>query len=848
MIREEAKIIGFFIIALTLLTILYVLITPSTPPQTFNTRTTTISPTVSPYTTTTVSTTTSSTTTNTAPATRTNQALLEAEKIIEKYLLEKNFMEALNNTYTKNLIISAEWYWRVQKLYAMFGGHGLVPLRSLSPSEILYYFSPYSLEVSEYACEIPYLYAWIYWITHNTTWLERTRFSVDAIRYWSIDYVPLGGCWGSTDPIVYDKYTSRYRVRWYLLTWYAQTQLSWWNTTWFKKSIINAWNYTYWHDPVYNWTWFTPWELVHYGPPRIQEEFKQAYMDFTHYWIKHRWFLDKPPYAYIFNGSSWRPVSGSKIHGDTLIFSYTPLTARTGEAVLKTPVQLSGNAAYAVLLNLDNKGYRATIQVILTSKNHKITLSFPQLPRGDNLNVTMGEFFLLPGQGGNYTLDIRVTPYTGISVNLIVKAIGLLALPSMRMSSLYQSYGFWGDGIGPLSLALIHYYPSMKPLIVKSVIAAIKEMIELHTDKIYYPPDPRWRFMYWNPSENAIAWTRSPAGTINYASLEETLESFIPLVILTGDKNLLITLADAAKLLNHNNYWKGLGYWSAWFGIWTHLWLFAATGDTWYWEQAQYYIGTMNPFQQSLKEEVSNAAKFIEANIVAYDITGDKTYIDLARKMALVLLREFVDHKYGFIKPYRNEQALARHDMLAWTASPLLSLYLNIWVPDWMLWLYPVAIDDHGRPNGYFTPINITYAPDAIIIWDTKQTMLYLEKTSNYIIVPKGLKAMNETDQLSFPYQSRIVIEDTDKSIALVGFNGTGGYVTTLYTNNENTLIISSSTPRVWIIKINPAYIGSVNIIIDGQEGAKNKDYIVIGSYILIKPSDSVEITIKNKT
>ena len=410
-------------------------------------------------------------------------------------------------------------------------------------------------------------------------------------------------------------------------------------------------------------------------------------------------------------------------------------------------------------------------------------------------------------------------------------------MPSMRMSSIYQSYGFWGDGIGPLSLALIHYYPSMKPLIVKSVIAAIKEMIEHHTDKIYYPPDPRWIFMYWNTGENAVAWTSSPAGKINYASLEETLESFIPLVILTGDKSLLTTLAEAARLLNYNNYWKGLGYWSAWFGIWTHLWLFATTGDTWYWEQARHYIGVMKPFLQSLKEEVSNAAKFIEANIVAYEVTGDKTYMDQARKMALVLLRDFVDPNYGFIKPYRNEQALARHDMLAWTASPMLSLYTGVWVPDWMLWLYPVALDDNGRPNGYFTLVNLTYAPRAIIVWDSNVSSIFIEKTNGYILVLNGIKAMMPTDVLSFPYTARLEM-GVSYPVKLVGYNGTTGNVVSTYTLNSVTIV--SDKPRIWILRVSVKT--NITIMIDGVKAVQGRDYILDDGYLIIRPSINVYI------
>ncbi len=836
--KKHVYIISYFLLSLLLVALLYTLPTHQYPAS----YTTSPSTTTRPSTTSTTSTTTRPTTTTSTATTattqitnRTSPALQEIIKIID-YLENRHPLE-INNSLIKPLLVSAEYYWMAQKMYEKFGGHGLVPLRSLDPSEIRYYFSPYSLEVSEYACEIPYLYAWMYWLTSNSTWLERTKYSIDAVKYWSIDHLMLGGCWGSTDPIVYDKYTSKYIVRWKLVTWYTQTQLSWWDEEWFKKNVYNSWRYITWHDQVYNWTWFSAWETIYHGPVEEQEKFKQAFTTFVHVWINNITRLNITPYAYLLRGSDFKILRGASASNDILVFKYNPLTTRKGEAVLKTPIYLKSNTAYHILLRIGNYGGKVNLKVILekTGTSKTIVYEWPVLLTNKKMvNITIGNIFVHKNEEGEYTLKIIVSPLTGMGVNVKVQAVGVLATPNMGLYGLSPRYGFWGDTIGPLAVTLLHYYPEMKQEVLEAVKTALREILEWRTDSIFYPPDKKWVFLYWDSSENGPKALRLPQrGKINYASLEETLESMIPLLILTGDPELKNLLIEAAKLLNHDNYWKGLGYWSAWFGIWTHLYLYNVTGDNYFWNEASYYIGTMKPFQESLDEEVSNVAKFIEANIVAYYITGDEKYLDIAHKMAGILVKEYTNPNYGYITPYRGSIELARHDMLAWTAAPLISLYINEWVPDWMLWLYPIALSDNSRPNGYFTVVNTTYIEDAIYIWSTRETELFMFKYNGYIVSPQGFRALQPTPRDYFPYTAKIELLEANTTASypvIVGFNSTNGSFTINY--GENQVLINSSQPRVWIIKLHDNTIK--NIVVDGKKPIEGRNMILHQDYLVI--------------
>ncbi len=476
------------------------------------------------------------------------------------------------------------------------------------------------------------------------------------------------------------------------------------------------------------------------------------------------------------------------------------------------------------------------------SDGKEIVFNWPILQRTGSqyVNITIGNLFIKDGEEGNYTLTITVYPHTGLNVELYIEALGVVATPNMGLYGLAPQYAFWGDSIGPLAVAMIHYYPEMKNEVLSTVKAALREILEWKTDAMFYPPDKRWVFLYWDKSRWEAKPLKPPShGVINYASLEETLTGMIPLLILTGDPELRNLTVELAKLLSHDNYWKGLGYWSAWFGIWTHLYLYNITGDKYFWDEPRFYLGVMWPFNQSLNEEISNAAKFIEANIVAYYMTGDEKYLEIAHEMADILVEEYRNPTYGFLTPYRDSDQLARHDMLAWTASPLISLYIGTWAPDWMLWLYPIAYSDNRRPNGYFTPLNVTYTPNAIYIWNSRSIDLFLFKYSGFILSPLGFKSLKQTPPDYFPYVARLELLNTSSSTqpVLVGFNSTKGSFMVKY--GEDTMSIKSSTTRTWIIKIDPEKIDKV--IVDNIEYSLDKlmiyhNYLVVtGSSIIIQ-------------
>ncbi len=761
-----------------------------------------------------------------------NTELLDTVKILKR-ILSRNYT-IINSSYIGPIIKTVNYYYRIQRLYEAFGSHGLIPLRSFYPFEAEY-FNPYSLEVSEYACEIPYIYAWLYWITGNETYLELVKYSVEAIRYWSINNMPLGGCWGSTDPIVYDKYMGKYVIRWRLVSWYAQTQLSWWDEEWFKKSVINSWNYTAWYDPEYKWYWFTPWETVYHGPPEEQERYKKIFMEFVHKWIQHSLKYYAPPYAYIIPP---RDLIGNKYvkkYADKLSISFSLLKARSLTIKYTNNLLLKNNTAYSFIIRLRKISGRINLTMIIYNQHKKIILKFPILPEVNSvINISMGSVFIKNNEQGNYSLKLIITPLSLQQVSLEIYSIGVIATPNMGERSIIVQHSFWGDSIGPLSLAYLHYYPQDKELVLNHVINVLREMYIWKTDKSFYPPDPRWSFYIWDSGRRSpIILSPPKKNSFNYASLEETLESMIPLVILTGDEELLNVLEQNAKFLNHNNYWKGLGYWSAWFGIWTHLWLYKVTGDKYFFNEASHYIGTFRPFKESLREEVSNAAKFIEANIVAYFITGEDKYWELAEEMANTLIKEYTDPIHGYITPYRGDNRIARHDMFAWTISPLISLYINIWVPDWMLWMYPISIDDNGRPNPYFTMINITYTPYAIILWSTSTNILYAEKYLGYIMVFNGIKEVEKTPVDFFPYTIRIKSLDTDQKVKLIGFK----YCEELSVSYKyNSIEITSNTNNIWIIKLDKN-ITNYNILVDGHEAVYGVDYLIYNNYIIVKGS-----------
>ncbi len=827
---NKEKALSIIIISLVLISIMLIQMLPTQKP--LSSTTTTTSTTIMEKTTT-----SQQITNNTYTTPKIERELLESLRILKNILSKK--YSSINNTYIKPILKTINYYYKLQKLYEKFGGHGLIPLRSFYPYETEY-FNPYSLEVSEYACEIPYIYAWLYWITGNKTYLDLVKYSVEAIHYWSIDNMPLGGCWGTTDPIVYDKYQGKYIIRWKLISWYAQTQLSWWNEEWFKKSIINSWNYTAWYDPIYKWYWFTPWETVYHGPPEEQEKYKNAFIEFVHKWIQHYPRFYAPPYAYII---SPKDLSGDKYvkkYEDKIQVFFSPLKTRTVTLRYTNSFPLKNNTAYSFIIRLRKISGKINLTMIIYNSHKKIVLKYPVLPDAHGvINISMGSTFIKSNEGGNYSFKLIITPLSLQQVNLKIHSIGIIATPNMGDRSIIVEHSFWGDSIGPLSLAYLHYYPQDRNLVLNHVINVLREMYYWRTDKSFYPPDPRWSFYKWDPVKRAsIVFCPPRKNSFNYASLEETLESMIPLVILTGDKELLNILKLDAKFLNHNNYWKGLGYWSAWFGIWTHLWLYKITGDEYFIREASHYIGTYKPFEESLREEVSNAAKFIEANIVAYIITGDEKYWELAEDMAETLIEEYTDPVHGYITPYRGDNRIARHDMFAWTISPLISLYVNLWVPDWMLWMYPIAIDDHGRPNPYFTVINVTYTPNAVMIWDTNMTMLYAEKYNGYIIILNGVKKIEKTPIDYFPYTIRIKTLDTSQKVKLVGFKYCEE-ATISYGSSSFTL--SSSSKNIWIIKLDnvPA---NYSIFVDGHHAVYGIDYVTYNNYIIVKGSE-VEIT-----
>ncbi|WFO74795.1 hypothetical protein J4526_06895 [Desulfurococcaceae archaeon MEX13E-LK6-19] len=802
--------------------------------QTTPSLTTTILTTTTTVTTTTTTTYTTYTTQTTTPPSATNltKKYLQVIQLIDR-LIRNNFslVSPYNSTLLRPVFVSAEYMYRAQLLYDKYGGHGLIPLVSLRPDEILYYFSPYSLEVSEFSAELPWIYAWLYWVTGNTTWLNLTKYSVDAVKYWSVDYVPLGGCWGVTDPIVYDESLGKYVIRWKLLTWYTQSQISWWYDDWFNESTWHAWNYTAWYDPRYDWYWFTPWEIVHYGPPSEYEKYKRSFMSFVHSWIDHKWWLDNAPYAYIFNASSVTLGPYVSRDNDEIVFDFDILQTRRTYVVVNKTVLLKGNAAYSFVLNLLNTGDDVNITMIIYNDMKEYILKFPRLrPTSEYVNITMGSIFVDENSGGAYHVKIIVSPSNTITVKLRIRGIGIVATPNLGVRGIIPSYWFWGDSIGPLATALLHYRPWMRDTVVEWVSKALNEIYQWRTDVMFYPPDKRWSFLYWDKERLDVGVLTIPRrGVINYASLEETLVSMIPLYILTGDQKLLDAIALNARLLNHDNYWKGLGYWSAWFGIWLHIWLFVITGDTWYWDEASYYLGTMTPFNQALHEEISNAAKFIEANIVAYYTTNDTRYLELAREMARILLEEFVDEDYGFLRTYIREQTLARHDMFAWTISPLISLHIGTWAPDWMLWLYPIALNDNGRPNGYFTLMNLTYTGNAIIIRQRIDDSVFLFKYNGFIIYPYGIKELKPASNDVFPYVA-ILYTVNDTCPILVGFNNTSGTVITSRSNN--TFSIISDRSRTWII-----YIGDREFTgrVDGEEIILGVNAVLYKGYLILE-------------
>ncbi len=734
--------------------------------------------------------------------------------------LSSNASKYINYTLLNPVFKSAEAWYRVQMLYNRYGGHGLVPLRSISPDDLTA-FHAYSLEVSEYAAEIPYMYAWMYWLTGNTSWLNRTYYSSRAVWYWSIDGLPLGGCWGVTDPVVYDPSLLRYRVRWYLITWYSHAPVGWINKTGFAEAALKAWRYLVWSDSVYNWTFMVPWEMIYYGLDDI-EGYKDSYMEFIHKWLGGG-TMDRAPYAYIIDGTMF---TGENIvyNGSSAVIRVNGYPGSGKELLLEQTIPLKGNAAYAVVLDLDIGRGPLSIEAVLYNNSRSFSYSFPSTKNlGGRIYITLGTRFLYRNETGRYRLKLRISIAAGRSIEVILHRVGVVALPDNSDYALAPQGYYWGDAVAPIVLSLWDHYPMERSTVIEQLKSMLRELVRWGTDRIFYPPDPRWRFYHWSTSLNDIDVVTIPGNNnIHPASLEETLESLIPVYLVSGDRDLLSLVEEMARWLSHNNYWVGMGYWSLWFGVWTHLWLYRVTGDEYFYREASYYTGNMDEFYKALNEEVSNAAKFIEANIVAYYLTGDKAYLEIAWKQQKLLYQSFVDDIYGWIKPYSNQPYLARHDMLAWTIAPIISLYLGIWVPDWMLWMYPIVYGN-SRPNGYNTPINITYTPEYIRI-DENHSMYYMfGGYRGLVIIPSGIGNVTILPRDYWPYVISIEA-NIDRPVSLIAFNSTSHDLRVYYRGSE--LHVESDTPRLYIIRI-----GSNVVIRDMDTGSGY--YLVKGSYII---------------
>ncbi len=776
-------------------------------------------------------------------------------------LAENKTPITINDTGVKALMASAEFWYRVQLLYDRYGGHGLVPLVSLPPGADKYFNPEYTLEVSEYACELPYIYAWLYWLTRNETWLDRVLYSVDAIWYWSIDgKYPLGGCWGVTDPVAYDARLQRYVRRYSLVSWYMQAMAAWRNPSRFAESAAATWRYISWYDERYRWAFYTPWEMVYVDDV---DALKRGYMDFVHAWLGNASSMKMPGYAYIYSPGNLT-VEGAEKTG-----SYIYVSAENATVTIEAPgVYLLENHSYSVVMDVSHPGGPVEITAELVSADGKVLSGdgdyyFGSLDRVDEpkrFYVSMGTSYY---RGGPREAILRITIKTGSGSNpaLYIYRVGLVSVPGIWRHSIVVEHYWWGDSLGPMLLALQYYRPDVFDDALEFTKKVLRELVEWGTDRVFYPPDPRWRFLAW--VNGAAEWVGVPRqGDVNYASLEETLVSLVPVAVATGDEELTGLIEEAARMLSHENYWRDMGFWSLWFGVWTHLWLYAVTGDDYFRNEASYYTCVIGEYEKSLDEESSNAAKLIEA-CYAKTLFGDTSAPGIADEMMKVFLEKFVDPDYGFIRPYSYDQKVARHDILAWDASPIISHYLTIntstwirggigyaslWVPDWMLWMHPVVYDSPGRPNGFLTPIDIFYYPGLIHIPVQENTPVsyytgyYVFPYSGILLVDEGIKAVEPTPRSYFPYVSHIVLDDpVAMGPRLIGVEGTttGIHVKRNVSGSTLTISITNTSETVLIIDLNGYNVSG--ILINGNPAGPDK-YIIYKHYLVIIAENNVKI------